>query len=391
MDLLDRLEESGCTCLVCNHSFKLSDFFNFDLNEEASKEFVDVTPQLLKQEYDYLNGKFFGKKLGNYPIKTNRRRESAGLTKIVVRYNGSDKTYTVEGIQISIWQNVTLSALRSVIAHEMIHVSMAENGVEMGHGPVFIEEMNRINRANDEFKVNIKRDIDDVETAFKGGKKRAVFVFRSPIRPNAIIVMDLKNIKQAAENIIMLMGTKYLNYELGFDIWVSDYPMLDGLSVTRVASLEKGIPSYTLKKEDIDEIQKGDYAGYVDVNGYRNSNAKIDLSINREDLGKKKLDAVSYIVIMMDDVKEAALVLPYKEKEHAIAWLGLAYKGIKDSSSMVMYKSSVDWLKAIVAKPKWPWKTVPEFYRLKLEKSDEIRNNSDKLGEFIVTRGWVPQ
>jgi hypothetical protein len=390
LKLLGRLEDTKCECIVCNHSFKLYDFLNFDLNEDTDKEYIDVTTKLLKQEYDYLNGKFFGNKLGNYPLKINKKKTAAGLTNLSVSYNGSDKVYTVTSVEISIWQHVTMAALRSVIAHEMVHVYMAENGIEAGHGPAFVSEMNRINGSKPGFEIQLTRKVDDTEVAFKGGKKYGVFLLKSEAAPNAFFKVDFKNTKNAAEALIVLIGNGFSPYK-DFDVWISQYPILDKYPVLRVSSLENGkISLYRLDKEDDRiEIKNGEYAGHVSGEGYDNKGAKIDLGIDKAEVGEKKIDAVSHIVIMMGDV--AAMVLPYKEKDHAIAWLGKGYEIIKNGDPLAMYKSSLYWLRALVLKPKWPWKAVPGFYKLKMEKADEIRNNSDKLGEFIVTRGWVPQ
>jgi len=118
-----------------------------------SEEDADIRPYIdekkidLQREYQRLNKKLFDNKLGIYPIKWNRKKTSGALVKKHVVTRGKTLvSVSVLGLEVSSFYSQSLDQLRDRLAHEMIHVKLLEQGLDVKHGAQFKAEVKRVNR-----------------------------------------------------------------------------------------------------------------------------------------------------------------------------------------------------------------------------------------------------
>jgi hypothetical protein len=126
---------------------------------KPDSRFIDSKSIDLEGEYAAMNKRFFGGKLGMYPMKWNRRSTSGAVVKWrkIPDCFGGEK-FSIVSVEVSTSKNLTHQAFLNYLVHEMIHVALIERGIDDNHGPSFKKEMNRINSEDKNFHITVVVD-----------------------------------------------------------------------------------------------------------------------------------------------------------------------------------------------------------------------------------------
>jgi hypothetical protein len=124
--------------------------------EHTDDEIVDFNEIDLQQEYNKLNQLLFKGNLQPVTMLWNKRKGAHGVVK-GTRSRSTGKI-TLKSLSMSQFLKVPYRFFKDVLAHEMIHVFWMQQDVNAKHGPLFVQQMNRINSMGLGFNVSVKSD-----------------------------------------------------------------------------------------------------------------------------------------------------------------------------------------------------------------------------------------
>ena len=129
--------------------------FITEIGEYRDDEFIAVKDINLQNEYNKLNTQLFNNFLSKVHLEWSNRKSALGHVKYLTnRQSGEAK---IEYLAMSSFYKVTYRQFKNVMAHEMIHVKIIENGdyrkESSSHGYYFLKEAERINSMGLGFKI----------------------------------------------------------------------------------------------------------------------------------------------------------------------------------------------------------------------------------------------
>jgi len=127
-----------------------------EAKEHTDDEIVDFNEIDLQQEYNKLNQLLFKGNLQPVTMLWNKRKGAHGVVK-GTRSRSTGKI-TLKSLSMSQFLKVPYRFFKDVLAHEMIHVLWMQQDVNAKHGPLFVQQMNRINSMGLGFNVSVRSD-----------------------------------------------------------------------------------------------------------------------------------------------------------------------------------------------------------------------------------------
>jgi hypothetical protein len=134
---------------------EFNNLFLNEFHEYRDDEFINVGDISLQNEYDKLNTQLFNNYLSKVPLEWSNRKRALGH----VKYLGNRQSgeINVKHLAMSNFYKMTYRQFKDVMAHEMIHVKLFENGdyrrESSSHGYIFLREADRINLMGLGFKI----------------------------------------------------------------------------------------------------------------------------------------------------------------------------------------------------------------------------------------------
>ena len=188
---------------------KLMSILN-EIREHTDDEIVDFNEIDLQQEYSKLNKLLFNNKLQPVTMLWNTRKVAHGVVKATKnRISGEIK---IVSLSMSQFLKIPYKFFKDVLAHEMIHVYWLQNGrFKEQHGPLFQQEMQRINSLDYGFNVTVRGDSSNFELSQEVIKQGLELVFTiistDKQREKMLSVMTYQTYKKEAK----LIGNLYQN------------------------------------------------------------------------------------------------------------------------------------------------------------------------------------
>jgi hypothetical protein len=130
--------------------------FLSEVREHTNEEIVDFNEIDLQYEYNKLNDLLFDGKLQPVTMLWNKRKGAHGVVK--GSRNRATGKITLKSLSMSQFLKVPYKFFKDVLAHEMIHVFWMQQDVNAKHGPLFVQQMNRINSMGLGFNVSVRSD-----------------------------------------------------------------------------------------------------------------------------------------------------------------------------------------------------------------------------------------
>lgn len=258
------------------NQIKSVDSVNFDINsnniyENFKTEYIDINKTDLKKDFDYLNKLMFDNKLIPIKLEWFKNKNIIGLATFV----GNQ----AESIKISIFFKMTRKQYMEVLAHEMVHVFMHQQGINDStvHGNKFIKFINDLNKKFPEFNIkptedasyytvnnNIKKPIGVIVFTLDDNDYMGIFVDRNIIDNSEILskfVADIQKYIERVPNNIFVRNKKVV-----MDFYKGDNPELSKFKIKRVLSMSN-LQFSDIKEQDLMKIQEGELLQNVKIKG----------------------------------------------------------------------------------------------------------------------------
>jgi predicted SprT family Zn-dependent metalloprotease len=179
-----------------------------EAREHTNDEIVDFNEIDLQHEYNKLNQLLFNGNLQPVTMLWNKRKGAHGVVK--GKRNRSTGKITLTSLSMSQFLKVPYKFFKDVLAHEMIHVFWMQQDVNAKHGPLFKQEMNRINSMGLGFNVSVRSDSSETskfevsQDAVRPGMQLVCLLMDTDKSKNMLSVMKYDAYKKEAHNIIKI-------------------------------------------------------------------------------------------------------------------------------------------------------------------------------------------
>jgi predicted SprT family Zn-dependent metalloprotease len=179
-----------------------------EAREHTNDEIVDFNEIDLQHEYNKLNQQLFNGNLQPVTMLWNKRKGAHGVVK--GKRNRNTGKITLTSLSMSQFLKVPYKFFKDVLAHEMIHVFWMQQDVNAKHGPLFKQEMNRINSMGLGFNVSVTSDSSETskfevsQDAVKPGMQLVCLLMDTDKSKNMLSVMKYDAYKKEAHNIIKI-------------------------------------------------------------------------------------------------------------------------------------------------------------------------------------------
>jgi hypothetical protein len=177
-----------------------------EAKEHTDEEIVDFNEINLQNEYDKLNSLLFKGNLQPVTMLWNKRKGAHGVVKGT--RNRKTGKITLTSLSMSQFLKVPYKFFKDVLAHEMVHVFWMQQDVNAKHGPLFVQEMNRINSMGLGFNVSVRSDSSETskfemsQDAIKQGMELVCLLMKTDKEKNILSVMKYNAYKKEAYKII---------------------------------------------------------------------------------------------------------------------------------------------------------------------------------------------
>lgn len=135
---------------------------------ESNSDYINFNTTNLEQDFKMLNTKLFANKLDIVPLKWYKNKSKLGemVFNVIQGVDANGKKYTKEeilGVKISTFYKLTRQQYLDVLAHEMIHVCISQQGIKDNdaHGRRFTAMKDDINRRFPEFNIKQSENAND--------------------------------------------------------------------------------------------------------------------------------------------------------------------------------------------------------------------------------------
>lgn len=226
-----------------------------EAKEHTDDEIVDFNEIDLQHEYNKLNSLLFKGNLQPVTMLWNKRKGAHGVVKGT--RNRTTGKITLTSLSMSQFLKVPYKFFKDVLAHEMIHVFWMQQDVNAKHGPLFVQEMNRINSMGLGFNVSVRSDSSETSKfemssdVVKQGMELVCLLMNTDKDKNMLSVMKYDAYKKEAHRIIdiynYLVNTKPKYRFAEGEFFLSTNPKLQARKIQR----SFGSVSYTLIDESL--------------------------------------------------------------------------------------------------------------------------------------------
>lgn len=177
--------------------YRFEDFLNENNN---NGDYIDFKKTNMLSDYRMLNTKLFGNELEEIPLSFFKSKKVLGLCHLDNIYKtspyGRKKLISSKAtkIRISNFYKLTRQQYLDVLAHEMIHQYIAQNGIKdnNSHGRRFHAMMDDINRKFPEFNIKQSELADDyaVSTPNTKVKELGVLIFNEDGKHSIMVINE---------------------------------------------------------------------------------------------------------------------------------------------------------------------------------------------------------
>lgn len=211
----------------------------------------------IQADYDMLNGKLFDGKLQKVPLRWMRTKYKLG----VMAYNEKGE---IEYVGISNLYDLTRQQYLNVLAHEMIHVYMEQQGIleKDPHGRKFMSILDDLNAKNPDFQIAKSENAADFKVSDTGpaktygvviidedGQQSLVAVQPSVLTDENMLDEFIKGIKGQSQYGVFMKAKS-----LTVSIYKSNHPDIPKFKIKKSLSL-RSMELYVLDKPMADEIK----------------------------------------------------------------------------------------------------------------------------------------
>ena len=238
---------------------KLMSILN-EIREHTDDEIVDFNEIDLQQEFSKLNKLLFNNELQAVTMLWNTRKVAHGVVKATRnRVSGEIK---IVSLSMSQFLKIPYKFFKDVLAHEMIHVYWLQKGrFKEQHGPLFQQEMHRVNSLGYGFNVTVRGDSSNFELSQEVVKQGLELVFTiistNRQREKMLSVMTYQTYKKEAKLISKLyqnlcISGKY--QQVRGEFFKSTNPSLQKHKIQR--SFGRSISYSNIDEQKYDELKK---------------------------------------------------------------------------------------------------------------------------------------
>jgi hypothetical protein len=227
----------------------------YETKEHTDDEIVDFNEIDLQHEYNKLNSLLFKGNLQPVTMLWNKRKGAHGVVKGT--RNRSTGKITLKSLSMSQFLKVPYKFFKDVLAHEMVHVFWMQQDVNAKHGPLFVQQMNRINSMGLGFNVSVMADSSETskfemsQDVVREGMELVCLLMNTDKDKNMLSVMKYDAYKKEAHRIIdiynYLVNTKPKYRFVEGEFFLSTNPKLQARKIQR----SFGSVSYTLVDESL--------------------------------------------------------------------------------------------------------------------------------------------
>ena len=237
---------------------KLMSLLN-EIKEHTDEEIVDFNEINLNHEFETLNKLLFNNVLNAPQMLWNTRKGAHGVVKASKnRLSGEIK---IISLSMSKFHTIPYKFFKDVLAHEMIHVYWLQKGhFKEQHGPLFQQEMHRINSLGYGFNVSIKGDSSNYGISQEVVKQGLELIFTiistDRQREKMLSVMTYQTYKNEAKligNLYQNLAKKKYNQVHG-EFYKSTNPILQKHKVQR--SFGRSISYSNIDEQKYEELKK---------------------------------------------------------------------------------------------------------------------------------------
>lgn len=213
----------------------------------------------LKKDFDYLNELLFDNQVKEVPIEYFNSKTKAGLMEM---NNGKMKIKITRFFELSRQQRL------SILAHEMIHALMVQNGIKDNndHGRTFMKIVDELNKKQDEFVISKSEMLSDFKPTSKTKKEVGAIVFKlgdddlSAVFVNKQIINDRKLLNEFCDQL-----KKYADHPMSVfkkdkkiivEFWKCDDPYLSKFKIKRTLNL-RFLELFDISANDLKTIETG--------------------------------------------------------------------------------------------------------------------------------------
>ena len=236
--------------------------FLSEVREHTNEEIVDFNEIDLQHEYNKLNDLLFDGKLQPVTMLWNKRKGAHGVVK--GSRNRATGKITLKSLSMSQFLKVPYKFFKDVLAHEMIHVFWMQQDVNAKHGPLFVQQMNRINSMGLGFNVSVRSDSSETSKfemsadVVKQGIELVFSIIETDKEKNMFSVMKYDAYKEQGyriANIYNFLVNKKPKYRFATgEFFLSTNPKLQASKIQR----SFGSISYTIIDDTIANDLKKD-------------------------------------------------------------------------------------------------------------------------------------
>ena len=251
-----------------------------EINPAANDSPLDFKSVDMQSDYNRLNQEMFNGELAPVPLKWIHQKYKIGIT--VFNSDGS-----VDYAGVSNFYNITRQQYLDVLAHEMIHVWIAQKGLREPnhHGPIFMAKLDELNVRFPNFKITKTENAADYNiSGLVTPKEYGVVLFDEDGKFSVVVVnAEVMDNKEAIEEFIGGMKSHGAIHfkNLKLRLYKSSYPDLAKFKIKKSLSL-RAMEVFVLTDEMAAEIQQDEPIREVDFSIYEKGSKKHSL-INETD------------------------------------------------------------------------------------------------------------
>lgn len=219
-------------------------------------ESVDYKTLDLQADFDMLNKLMFDNSLKRVPLRIMNTKNVVGL----MSYDKTSGERKVKDIGISNFFKMERQEYLNVLAHEMIHLWMEQNGIyeRDPHGRKFLAKVAELNAKFPEFNIKKSENAGDYNVSSEKNKEYGVVIFDEAgvysivvVQPS--VVEDEKALDDFIEGIKKYASHKFVK-SLNINIYKSKYSDLSKWKVKKSLSLNS-LALYVLTPEQASIIK----------------------------------------------------------------------------------------------------------------------------------------
>jgi hypothetical protein len=200
----------------------------------------------LQKEYDKINQFAFDGKLEPVPLQWNMSKNRMGSVYAI--RNSNNKQINITKLELSRYYDLEYKEYRNILAHEMIHVYLFQQGVwkdigNIAHGVYFKKKMDELNSKG--FEITINDELNHNISSSVKRKTSTIILIKYATNKSIIVAPDNK-----INDIIELIKNNKFSYDMHFIVLKTNNDKVLKYPVYRSGKLKY----YTVEPELYDEL-----------------------------------------------------------------------------------------------------------------------------------------